>query len=206
MELEQTEQEQVEALQKWWRENWLALVGGLVLGVGAILGWQYYGSAQQEQAAEASMAYEAIRGHLQAGNVDTALASASALATEHKNSPYVVQAYMAIAAKQAETSDWGAAETALRTAHAVKQEDAMRGLVELRLARVLWAQNKAEEALGVLEQPVAGYEPLYFELRGDIASAQSQPDTAREAYAKALADDADYLNREAIQRKLDALN
>ena len=36
MELEKTDQEQVEELQKWWRENRLALVGGLVLGIGAL--------------------------------------------------------------------------------------------------------------------------------------------------------------------------
>ena len=38
MEFEKSDQEQVEALQKWWKENWLSLLGGLVLGLGGILG------------------------------------------------------------------------------------------------------------------------------------------------------------------------
>ena len=40
-----TDEEQVEALKKWWRENGKSVVGGVVLGlalVGGWRGWQYY--------------------------------------------------------------------------------------------------------------------------------------------------------------------
>lgn len=206
MELEQTEQEQVEALQKWWRENWLTLIGGLLLGLAGILGWQYYGEAQKANAAQASLAYEAIRDQLAAEQVEAAIAAAGALAQSHADSPYVGQAYLAIAAKQAEAGQWAGAETALRSAQSDKQDEAMGGLIALRLARVLWAQDKTAEALALLAEPVDAYAPLYHELRGDIALSQSDQEQARDAYTQALAQDADYLNRDAIQRKLDALN
>ena len=70
MEFEKSDQEQVEALQKWWKENWLSLLGGLVLGLGGILGWQYYGDYSDAQAATASTRYESIKAMLASEQLD----------------------------------------------------------------------------------------------------------------------------------------
>ncbi len=206
MELEQSDQEQVEALQKWWRENWLSLVGGLVLGLGGIIGWQYYGEAKQSDAAAASMAYEALRGELEQGSLDRAEQAVLSLAQAHQGSPYVAQAYLALAQAKAKASDWVGSEAALRAVKAQKLDDALQGLSDLRLARVLWAQGKIAEAQAQLAAPVPGFEALYAELQGDLAVSQGDTDAARAAYTLALSQDADYVNRDAIQRKLDALN
>ncbi len=53
MEIYQSEQEQVEALKKWWRENATAVIGGVVTGVGtgfAVLGLRAYPNARAEPA------------------------------------------------------------------------------------------------------------------------------------------------------------
>ena len=34
------EEEELENLKRWFRENWVALAAGLVIGFGAIGGWQ----------------------------------------------------------------------------------------------------------------------------------------------------------------------
>lgn len=206
MELEQTEQEQVEALQKWWRENWLSLVGGLVLGLGGILGWQYWGEAQQQNAAAASESYEAIKTKIVINRLDAARADITKLADEHSGSPYVTQARLALAQAQAEGEDWAAAEQTLRTALADTDDKALAGLIRLRLARSLWAQGKADAAMSELNAEAGAYTPVYQDLKGDIALAQGDTDTARSAYEQALASDAQFIDRNAIQRKLDALN
>ena len=38
----QTDEEKVEAIRKWWRENGTAVVAGLVLGLAGLIGWQYW--------------------------------------------------------------------------------------------------------------------------------------------------------------------
>jgi predicted negative regulator of RcsB-dependent stress response len=41
VEIYDTEEEQVEALKRWWKENGQATLAGLVLGIIVILGWNY---------------------------------------------------------------------------------------------------------------------------------------------------------------------
>jgi predicted negative regulator of RcsB-dependent stress response len=62
------------------------------------------------------------------------------------------------------------------------------------------------EALATVDMSKAGaYAPLYAELRGDIALSEQKLELAKSAYAEALDGDRDYVDRNAIQRKLDAL-
>ena len=54
MELEKTDQEQVEELQKWWQENRLAIVVGLVVGIGGLVGWEQWQKASLKESMAAS--------------------------------------------------------------------------------------------------------------------------------------------------------
>ena len=42
MEVYETEEQQVEAVKKWWKENGVSLIVGVVMGLSAIAGWKYY--------------------------------------------------------------------------------------------------------------------------------------------------------------------
>ncbi len=207
MEFEKSDQEQVEALQKWWKENWLSLLGGLVLGLGGILGWQYYGQYSDAQAASASMTYESIKATLATGQLEAASQDVEVLTQAHPKSPYVAQAHLALAQAQADAGEWSAAEASLRKVVDGQADVALKGLAILRLGRALWAQDKTDEALSLLNSaPDNGYAPLYSALKGDIAAAAGDADTAREAYQAALASNADFIDNNTVQQKLDALN
>ena len=58
MEQYETEEQQVEAIKRFWKENGLALVIGALLGLGGLLGWRYYNDSQIEAKEQASFAYE----------------------------------------------------------------------------------------------------------------------------------------------------
>ena len=49
-----TEEEQIEALKRWWAENGMQTVLAVVLVIGGYFGWQFWGTHQQEQMTEAS--------------------------------------------------------------------------------------------------------------------------------------------------------
>ncbi len=57
MEIYDTEEEQVEALKRWWKENSTSTIVGLVMGIVIILGWNYWQDHKKEQAAQASLTY-----------------------------------------------------------------------------------------------------------------------------------------------------
>ena len=55
-----TEEEQVEALKSWWKENGKSLIMGVVIAVAAVFGWRGWNQYQDDFAANASAMYESI--------------------------------------------------------------------------------------------------------------------------------------------------
>ena len=70
----QTEEEQVEAIKAWWKENGKSVIGGAVLGlalVGGFKGWTEYSRVQAESA---SSYYEGFTQLARAGDTEAARA------------------------------------------------------------------------------------------------------------------------------------
>ena len=57
----ETEEQQVEALKEWWKENGIAVVSGAILGIAALGGWRGWSWYQEKQANEASDLYTICR-------------------------------------------------------------------------------------------------------------------------------------------------
>ena len=63
----QTEDEQVEKLKTWLKENGMSIVFGVIIGVGGIGGYNYWNHYQQTRAAAASAQYAVVMEALTAG-------------------------------------------------------------------------------------------------------------------------------------------
>ena len=55
-----TDQQQAEKLQRWWKENGVFVIAGLVIGVGGLFGWRQWQDYKLEQAENASAVYEQL--------------------------------------------------------------------------------------------------------------------------------------------------
>src|SRR5690554_5611150 len=55
-----TEEEQVAAIKKWWKENGTSIVLALILGLGGYFGWNYYKQEQSGQLENASLIYNQL--------------------------------------------------------------------------------------------------------------------------------------------------
>ncbi|EAY5086419.1 tetratricopeptide repeat protein, partial [Salmonella enterica subsp. enterica] len=55
MEIYENEHDQVDAIKRFFAENGKALAVGVILGVGALVGWRYWSSHQTESARAASL-------------------------------------------------------------------------------------------------------------------------------------------------------
>ena len=60
MEQYRTEEEQVEALKKWWDENGRSTIIAIIIALGLGFGWQGWQKHQEQQAAAASDSYQAL--------------------------------------------------------------------------------------------------------------------------------------------------
>lgn len=58
MEVYTTENDQVDAVRRFFSENGKALAVGVVLGIGALVGWRYWQGNQNTAMTEASSAYQ----------------------------------------------------------------------------------------------------------------------------------------------------
>ena len=187
MELEKTDQEQVEELQKWWHENRRALVAGLVIGIGGLVGWEQWQKVSIGNDMAASSAFDDVVRAVDSGNTERADVLLGTMQQEHAGSAYVVDALAARAALAARDGDWETAVKQLSLALDSGPDAAMAGLLRMRLARAQWGAGDADAALATLDAKLpASFETSAWELRGDIEMARGNAEAAREAWEKAL--------------------
>ena len=185
------EHEQSERVRTWLRKNGAGIIGGVVLGLGAIAGWQWWQKQQANELADANVRYEAVTRSLQSKNLDEAVKEVAAL-EGGKAGIYADLASLELAKALVEA---GTNDDAIKTLRALKTEGEFKALVDQRVARLLIETGKADEALKLLgsAEDAAG-----LEIRGDALIAQNKRDEARDLYSKALAK----LDVAAPQRRL----
>ena len=187
-----TEEEQVEALRRWWDENGRSTMVAIVLAVSVGFGWQAWQERQQKQAEAASMRYEELLQAVQLAGDDEQIATirhlAAGLKEDYSDSAYAGFAALHLARLAVMEDDLAGAEAELRWVLTAKPGEEVRLLAELRLARVVAARGDLQGAMEILSIAEAGaYEPAYAEARGDIYLQMGERDKAIEAYQTALA-------------------
>ncbi|HEY5790702.1 MAG TPA: tetratricopeptide repeat protein [Gammaproteobacteria bacterium] len=205
MEIYNSEQEQVEALRKWWRENGTALILGVVLGLGGLFGyrgWVDYRDGQAEQAADV---YQQALVAARAGDLAGVRAAREQLLADYASTPYPVLAALLEAKGLLEAGDAAAARTQLQWVVEQAPTPELADVARLRLASLALAERQPDAALAALEslQQGGSYRAQVAELRGDAALLRGDQAAARTAYQEALAAGGE--NRAVVRMKLDDL-
>lgn len=198
-----SEQEQIEALRQWWRENGRSVIAGVVIAVIGVVGWQQWSAYKTNQALAAAGAYEALASDIGSQNLDAAGKEWTTLKEEHGGSAYAVLGSLRLAAARTDAGDLDGAEAALRWAHDHGDNQGLRQLARLRLAKVLDAAGKDDEAVATLKPvPDGPYAARYQELLGDIEMARGKREAAIQAYRDAIAANPLRRRRGLIEMKL----
>lgn len=197
------EHEQGELVQKWLRENAMSIIIGVALGLLLIFGWQQWRSHRDSHRLDAAIQYDVFGTDLDKKDVDGAKQIAAKLQSDFADTPYATLAALRLADEAAARNDHAAAQAALQSAYDHAGIDALKTLAGLYLARSENAQDKAKDALDLLDKlPQAGYAAMRQELRGDALAALGRKDEARTAYADALANlDPNAPNRAFVEMK-----
>lgn len=190
-----TEEEQIESLKRWWAENGRGIISGVVLALAAYFGFQWWQGAEREKAEASSDLYQgfveavsANEGQPDNKQLTTARSLAQQLKEEYASRIYASQAALRLAALAADGNDLETAEQELQWVLANGGEESLKLVATRRLAAVLAARGKPDEALKLLEGKVpAAFEALFAETRGDILLLKGDEAAAHEAYQEALA-------------------
>ena len=194
----QSEEEQIEALKKWFRDNGRHLLTGALIAAVAAFGIFSWQQRQQHRADTASVDYQNLMQAMRALDANAADAAkvkeqlatarhlAETLKTDFESSTYAQFAALFKAKLAVDENDLAQAETELKWVLAHKPAEEIKALTQLRLARVLYAKGDNEGALAQLDEKSSGsYASAYLQLKGDIAQARGDIEAARAAYVRA---------------------
>ncbi|KAF1017475.1 MAG: hypothetical protein GAK31_00740 [Stenotrophomonas maltophilia] len=173
------EHEQSERVRSWLRKNGASILGGVVIAIGAIAGWQWWQKDQGNKLVLANMEYQKALVGLQQNKLDDAGKAVKALEGSGAGI-YGDLAALQLAKAQV---DAGKNDDALATLRAIKVEGDLKRVVDLRIARLLVATGKGEDAIKMLG---GATDSSSQEIHGDALMAQGKRDAAREQYEKAL--------------------
>lgn len=188
MDVYRTEEEQVEALKKWWKENGKSVVIGLVIGLGAIFGWRTWQEEQLRQAEAASEMYQQMVIAVRDDNdPDQAQKTAEQIINDYGSTVYAVFAKLLQAKLAVDAQNLEGATEYLRWSLDNNHDKSLQHLIRLRLARVLLARDKSDAASSIIDvKQIGPFSAAYDELRGDIKQHDGDIEAARIAYQQAL--------------------
>ena len=203
-----SEQEQLDAIKAWWKENGQVITIGLVLGLGGVFGWSTWQSYAITKAENASVLYEEMINWASARNYTRSNELADNLMRDHPDSGYaafggLVRASNALAENHPDEAR-GYLQWVIENARRVE----LQNLARLRVARLAADKQEYTTALEALDGATdpGHYQGAYQEARGDILLAQDDIEAAARHYTNALeAERISESGRRRIQMKLDDL-
>lgn len=189
-----SEEEQLESLKRWWKENGLSTVIVVVLAVGGYFGWDLWKGHRQAQAEAASTVYQSMMDvasvapgeSLSESKREQVIALAEQLKNDYSGTQYARYAAMLLARLAVEKDDLDTATQQLQWAEKGADEG-LSLIIKLRLARLEAARGNLDQAIDMLQGVEARtMESAYSEAIGDFQVLKGDKQAAYAAYQDAL--------------------
>ena len=184
----ETEEQQVEALKKWWKANGSSIIIGVLVGVLGLFGWRYYVDQNHVNAVQASDLYMQLVQSVAMNTVDDKTIDINnQLINDFADTPYAALSSLVLANSEYEKDNVDGAVAQLELAIKHASDENINQIASLRLASVYIEQEKYELASALLKMPHdTAFKARYEELRGDLYLAEGDIVKARTAYDKAI--------------------
>ncbi len=189
MAIYDTEEEQLEALKRWWKENGTSTIVGLALGIAVIVGWNYRQEYKRDQTNQASALFDQLLKAAETDQKETVDKFAKKLDEQFSNSNYASYGDLFRAKMAVEKGDLATAKTVLKKL-ADGSDKELANVAKIRLVKLMLANGEYEEGLKIVnsvdQSAASKFSDNYDELVGDLYVALDRLDEARTAYQKAL--------------------
>ena len=185
------EEEEVEGLKAWWKENGRFVVTAALLGLGSVVGWNVWQDHRQGRAEQASQMYDELTEAAFLARHDDVLARSGLLIEQFPRSGYATLAALIGATSAVAQERFQEAVTRLEWVVRHASRDTYRDLARIRLARVRIDEGAWDAALEALDAMTsASFAATAGELRGDVHLARGEREEARAAYREVLSGEA----------------
>lgn len=184
----ETEEQQLEAIKRWWKENSNMVITGIAIGVASIFGWQYYQVEQAKHTEQASILYEQVLvNSADTLKINDQMASVNQLEAEFKDTPYASLSALIIAKQQITAGEIDKAQQQYRWVIENANQSELKYLAKIRLSRLLLTNKQQDQALSLLNETYPeSFNGMVLELKGDVFSIQGNKIEARKAYLEAI--------------------
>ena len=201
IQVDSTEEEQVDQIKKWWNSNVKQIIAGAVIGLAGIWGWNTYSDYQDKQSLNARSLY------LSYASDSNNLGAYDKLTTDFSSSTYSDQAILLMAKYLFDAGSYtqalGVIKPLINSPSSVIANTAV-----LRIASIHLQLGQHGQALSILDgQSEDGFSGLIYNLMGDIYLDLGNRSEAQKYYSLAIDNVAENSNlSQLIQIKLDDLN
>jgi predicted negative regulator of RcsB-dependent stress response len=187
-----TDEEQVEAIKQWRKNNGSSLLIGIGAALAIVFGWQAWQNHEAQQRSEAASQFVTLMnafGSQDETSADTVAFVAKTLRDDHADSAYAVYANLMLARVQLmQNSDAeGAVESLQWALEKAADTQPLALVVRSRLAQAQMAVEDYGAALATIDgaKDSDAFGAIFAELRGDILLAKGDQEGARDAYLAA---------------------
>jgi len=186
------DQDRAEAVKKWLSKYAGTIIVGIILGLAAMYGIQYWQTNQKQDHEEASMAFQQLIAMPSDQDSKAYIAQAKGIVGNYPKTPYASLSSFLLAKYYVDYRQYDNAISQLQWVLDNGSDKQFKQIAAIRASRIymfLKQYDKANTVLDKLYTP--SFNVMVDEQRGDIALAQGNVAKARDLYAKALEDNPD---------------
>jgi len=175
-----TEDEQLEQLKSWWKENRTSIISGVIIALVVVFSWKGYKSYKLNYQLEARTAYIQLLS-------ETSQSNFNKLKNNYANSSYLIFAKLLMAKKYFEDKKYSDALTLLNEVKE-NEDPNLQHISRLRIATIYITQKKYQQALDTLNEVIdaKSFITQYESLKGDVLVYQNKIPQAKTHYQLAI--------------------
>lgn len=184
----ETEEQQVDAIKKWWHENGTTLIVSIVIGLAGLWGWRYYNESVLSSQEKASSEFAQTLEQFETAGDEQGAKQMQSFIDSNKGNNYGTLAALLLAKESVANNDFELAKTQLTTVLKENSYEPLNPVIKLRLARVEAELGEFDAAITLLDKVTeSGFVAEAAQAKGNIYLKQGELDKARDAFQAALA-------------------
>lgn len=187
MSVYMTEEEQLEAIKKWWNKYSSVITVILSIILIATASYKYWSWHQYKTSMAASNAYEQLMVSFSNHDNKSTYSFANELINNYNHTVYADAARLTLAKVYINNEKYAQAKVELAAVAENSKVLAFKQIAKIRYARLLASEKQYDQAMAQLSSVVdVAYVPVINELKGDIFAATGKYQEAMTAYKEAI--------------------